>query len=81
MLNTLTSRELTEWAAYYSVCPFGDEVADLRHAVSTAILSAAHGGKAEVDDFRLGKQKEKKRDLISMRDKIKAQLTAQQIRG
>jgi hypothetical protein len=31
--------EFTEWQAYYELEPFGEEIADLRHGVATAVLA------------------------------------------
>lgn len=34
----MSSRELSEWMAYYQIEPFGEEVADLRHGIQTATM-------------------------------------------
>lgn len=38
-MTETTSAELTEWMAYYTLEPFGDGVADMRHGISTATLA------------------------------------------
>jgi len=35
----ISSLEFTEWQAYYALEPFGEEIADLRHGVATAVLA------------------------------------------
>ncbi|MDH6185480.1 hypothetical protein [Polaromonas sp. CG_23.6] len=35
----ISSLEFTEWQAYYTLEPFGEEIADLRHGVATAVLA------------------------------------------
>lgn len=37
--NEISSREFTEWLAYYQLEPFGEIVADLRHGVAAALLA------------------------------------------
>ena len=43
----LTSGELTDWLAYYSIEPWGEERADLRSAIIAAIMSNRWRGKNE----------------------------------
>lgn len=38
LLDTMSSRELSEWMAYYELEPFGDERADLRQAMTTSAV-------------------------------------------
>lgn len=35
----MSSIEFTEWMAYFKLEPFGEEIADLRHGVSAAVLA------------------------------------------
>jgi hypothetical protein len=35
----ISSAEFTEWLAYYELEPFGDQVADMRHGTSAALLA------------------------------------------
>lgn len=42
MLQQMSSRELTEWHAYAQLEPFGEERADLRQAITTAMIGNAH---------------------------------------
>lgn len=59
LLNSMSSAEFSEWMAYYQIEPFGEEVADLRHAIGTAAIVnttiAAAGGKQrkKPEDFRI----------------------------
>ncbi len=39
LLNRANSRELTEWRAYYSLEPFGEERADLRAGIIAATIA------------------------------------------
>ena len=39
MLARISSHELNEWRAYYTLEPFGEGVADLRHGIATATLA------------------------------------------
>ncbi|KKN11907.1 hypothetical protein LCGC14_1021880 [marine sediment metagenome] len=45
LLTTITARELTEWRAYDSIQPFGDERADLRAASIRQAVIAVHAKK------------------------------------
>lgn len=38
----MSSREFTEWLAYYGIEPWGEEPANLRHGIATSILANAH---------------------------------------
>lgn len=42
LLDTISSRELTEWQAYAQLEPFGEERADLRSATNTMVLANAN---------------------------------------
>ena len=45
LLREMSSAELSEWMAYYSIDPFGDERADLRQAFTSAAVCNAFRGK------------------------------------
>lgn len=59
LLSRMSSREFSEWMAFYGIEPFGAEITDLQNAVNTAASVnasiAAGGGKQRVqpDQFRL----------------------------
>jgi len=44
-LERTTSKELSEWQAYYSIEPFGEERADLRNAMLCTLVANAMRGK------------------------------------
>ena len=41
-LKNISSKEITDWRAYYSVYPFREERADLRAAISYQLFANAH---------------------------------------
>jgi len=41
----LSSKELTEWYAYYELEPFGQAIESLGHAITASTVYAAHRGK------------------------------------
>ena len=45
LLHSISSTELAEWIAYYSVCPFGEERADFRQAITSMLLANQWRGK------------------------------------
>jgi len=45
LLGCISSRELTEWQAYFSVEPFGEDRADLRSAIIACVMANAWRGK------------------------------------
>jgi len=57
LLARLDSRELTEWRAYATVEPFGEERADRRAALICMVMANLQKGKKqpafELDDFML----------------------------
>lgn len=57
MLASMSSRELSEWVAFYRVEPFGEERADLRSALQTATVANMKRGKGKrpfkLSDFLL----------------------------
>lgn len=42
LLCSISSRQLTEWMAYASIEPFGEERADLRMAIVAALIANAN---------------------------------------
>lgn len=42
LLASVSSRELTEWQAFYGLEPFGDERADLRSGIVAATVANVH---------------------------------------
>lgn len=42
MLDRMSSREFTEWLAYYELEPFGEQRADLRAALIASVIANAH---------------------------------------
>jgi hypothetical protein len=47
LLGRVDSRELSEWMAFYSLDPWGEQRADLRHGISCALFAAAHTEKGK----------------------------------
>ena len=45
LLRRVTSRELSEWMAYYSVEPFGEDRADLRSGIIASLIYNTNRGK------------------------------------
>ena len=49
----ISSLEFTEWQAYYTLEPFGEEIADLRHGVATSVLANINrNGEARPEPYR-----------------------------
>lgn len=42
LLDRMSSREFSEWMAFYSIEPFGEERADLRQALTTSAVANMH---------------------------------------
>jgi len=79
LLKRITSKELSEWQAFYNIEPFGEERMDLRFALMTANLLAPHvkkGSRLNVKDFLLT-FKEKK----PMSDELMQQILKGSARG
>lgn len=80
----IDSREFTEWMAYATLQPFGDERADLRMALTDCLIAnglRALGGTTKGDPFKLEdfmpfieKQPKRKEDLASKLRRINAAL-------
>ena len=54
MLGRISSTELSEWMAYYSLEPFGEERADLRNAILSSVCAAPHlkrGVRTKLEDY------------------------------
>ena len=51
LLSRIDSHELAEWLAYYEMCPWGEERADLRTGIVAATLVNVNGGRAKPSDF------------------------------
>ena len=55
MLRRMDSRELTEWAAFYTLEPFGGDTEYIGHAITASTVANANRGKnkkaAKVEDF------------------------------
>ena len=72
LLSRISSRELTEWQAYYSLDPFGEDRADLRAgiiAATTANMLRAKGAKGyKPQDFmpRFEKPRQDWRDQLEI---------------
>lgn len=47
LLHQMDSRELTEWMAYYSIEPWGEERGDLRAGIISATVANRGRGKGE----------------------------------
>jgi hypothetical protein len=45
LLSEITSRELTEWMAYATLEPFGEQRADLRTGLLATVSALGHGAK------------------------------------
>lgn len=69
MLSRMDSRELAEWAAYYSIEPFGEERDDLRAGIVASVIANVNRGKSskvyEPQDFMpFSKKKTSVRDEV-----------------
>ena len=47
MLQRMSSREITEWIAFYSVEPFGQDTQYLGHAITAATIANTNRGKGQ----------------------------------
>lgn len=62
LLDRMSSREFSEWMAFYEIEPFGDERADLRQAMTTSAVhnsiqaQAKHPKWTKPEDFMLFKE-------------------------
>ncbi len=56
MLAQMSSRQLAEWMAYYSMEPFGDELLDIHLAQLAAIQVSTKKNPVVAEKFRLWKK-------------------------
>jgi len=75
LLSRVSSRELTEWQAYYGIEPFGEERSDLRAGIVAATTANAFRGKGakpfKPQDFMPGFGA-KKQDWREMLETVRA---------
>lgn len=82
LLHRLSSRELTEWMAYYALEPFGEERGDMRAGIVASTLYNVHRGKntraATPEDFmpKYGREEAEDQD-----DEVREQAEAQRAKG
>jgi hypothetical protein len=58
LLVSMSSRELSEWMAYYRLEPFGDKNTELCFANALAIYAAGKSGKSQsLNDYMIPKPK------------------------
>lgn len=66
LLREFSSRELSEWAAYYKLEPFGEDRADLRLSFLTTLMHNLHRKSGvpafKVEDFLIGDQGKSRED-------------------
>ena len=64
LCEVLTSEQVSEWYAYYTLHPFGPELADIRHAVLCCLINNRWRGKNErarnPEEFMLAKPQKPK---------------------
>lgn len=67
MLGRMSSREFSEWMAFYNIDPFGDQRADLRAAIQSSLLFNVNRGKGQsaksVEDYMPFSEKPKSKGL------------------
>ena len=70
----MSSQELTEWLAFYSIDPFGEERADARQAITSCIIANSNRGKStkpfKVDEF-FPVREPKKQSMSEMKNILK----------
>jgi len=78
LLSQISSRELSEWAAYYSIEPFGERREDLRAAMMACTIANAAGGRGKnkpafkLKDFLLNFEPPKQQSNDEMKSILKA---------
>lgn len=78
MLASMSSRELSEWMAYYELEPFGEGRADLRAGTVAAVVARSAGSKsAKPSDFMPDFERDQDHDADDLRAKFRA-LTSRQ---
>jgi hypothetical protein len=79
MLGRITSRELTEWQAFYSIEPFGEERAEMRNGMLIASMANLWRGKDtrpyRPEDFMLFRERVEP-SPAGLKDKILAAFSA-----
>ncbi len=87
LLARISSRELTEWAAYYQVEPFGEERADLRSAIVATNIANGNRAKGQkpykIEDFmpKFEKKSQSREEMIQVAAMMTAALGGQDRRG
>ena len=82
LLDRMSSREFSEWMAYYQIEPFGEARADLRQALTTtAVINAAqaqakHPKWSKPEDFMLFSKAQSKTNEPVSPDELKGKLLA-----
>lgn len=53
LLDSISSRELTEWMVFFQLEPFGAEIENWRFGMLAAVMAKLHGhrGSVKPDDF------------------------------
>lgn len=80
--DRMSSRELSEWMAYYQIEPWGEERADLRQAMTTSATAnllqsqSKHPKWTKPADFMLLSQKQESADSEPSPDDLKAKFLA-----
>ena len=80
LLRRVSSRELTEWRAYYGLEPFGEERADLRAGIVASTMANVFRKSGtqpyKTQDFmpKFGKEKQDWRDMLEKVRTINAAL-------
>lgn len=85
----MSSREFTEWAAYYSLSPFGDERGDLQAGiVASTIANALRTEKSKhfrpgdfMPVFEQDGQERSPEDLLAIVEQINAAFGGRDLRG
>lgn len=82
MLREMTAAQLMDWFAYYAVEPWGEERADLRIGILSAMVANAFGAKAKPEDFLLADRMPKpKQDVKADMERMAATLLAMKTAG
>ena len=66
MLSSITSRQLSEWMAYYGIEPFGPNIDDLRDARRNMYFVQANSGKdanVRLEEFMLSDLNRKPQEM------------------
>jgi hypothetical protein len=78
LLARISSRELTEWMAYFAIDPFGEERADLRAGIVASTLVNVNRGKrgkaAKPRDFMPSFGEDNGRGMLSIIKQLHVQL-------